>query len=41
MSEIVIYEQEGRPVEVRLEGDSVWLTQRQMAEILDTSTDNI
>jgi prophage maintenance system killer protein len=41
MSEIIIYEQEGRPVEVRLEGDTVWLTQRQMSEILDTSTDNI
>ncbi len=27
--------------EVRLEHDSVWLTQRQMAELLDTSTDNI
>lgn len=41
MSKIIIYEQEGRPVEVRLEGDTVWLTQRQMSELLDTSTDNI
>ncbi|MDR3425724.1 MAG: virulence protein RhuM/Fic/DOC family protein [Alphaproteobacteria bacterium] len=41
MSEIVIYEQEGRAVEVRLDGDTVWLTQRQMSELLDSSTDNI
>jgi prophage antirepressor-like protein len=41
MSEIVIYEQEGRAVEVKLDGDTVWLTQRQMSELLDTSTDNI
>ncbi|MGB9153707.1 MAG: virulence protein RhuM/Fic/DOC family protein [Alphaproteobacteria bacterium] len=41
MSEIVIYEQEGKAVEVRLDGDTVWLTQRQMSDFLDTSTDNI
>ncbi len=41
MSEIVIYEQEGRPVEVRLEGDTVWLTQRQMADLLDSTVANI
>jgi prophage maintenance system killer protein len=28
-------------VDVRLERDTVWLTQRQMAELFDTSTDNV
>jgi len=28
-------------VEVRLEHETVWLTQRQMAELFDTSTDNV
>ncbi len=41
MSEIIIYEQEGRPVEVRLEGDTVWLTQQQMADLLETKIPNI
>ena len=41
MGKIVIYEQKGKPIEVRLDGDTVWLTQRQMSELLDTSTDNI
>ena len=27
--------------EVRLERETVWLTQRQMAELFDTSTDNV
>ena len=39
--EIVIYEEEERSVEVRFDRDTVWLTQRQMAELFDTSTDNI
>jgi hypothetical protein len=29
MGEIVIYAQKGRSVEVRLEGDTVWLAQKQ------------
>lgn len=41
MSEIVIYEQEGKAVEVRLDGDTVWMTQKQMAEVLDTTLPNI
>lgn len=41
MSEILIYQADNQPVEVRLEGDSVWLTQRQLAELLGTTTDNI
>lgn len=39
--EIIIYEAEERTVEVRLDRDTVWLTQRQMAELFDTSSDNI
>jgi hypothetical protein len=35
MSELVIFEGDKQPVEVRLEGDTVWLTQRQMAELFD------
>ena len=33
MSEIVIFEDDSQPVEVRLEGETVWLTQKQMAEL--------
>lgn len=39
--EIVIYEGEGGTVEVKVERETVWLTQRQMAELFDTSTDNV
>ena len=40
---LVIFEQAGQPVEVRLDTnrDTVWLTQRQMSELFDTSIDNI
>lgn len=40
---IVIYENADQAVEVRLDADqeTVWLSQRQMAEAFDTSTDNI
>jgi len=41
MSEILIYQAGNRPVEVRLEGETVWLSQRQLAELLGTTTDNI
>jgi len=41
MNHIVIFESEGQPVQVRLEGETVWLTQAQMAELFSTSTDNI
>lgn len=41
MNEIIIYAQEGRDVEVHLHGETVWLAQRQMADLLETSTDNI
>ena len=35
MSEIVIFEAEAQQVEVRLEGETVWLSQKQMAELFD------
>ena len=41
MSNIVIFEQANQPVEVRLEGDTVWLSQAAMAELFGTSSDNI
>lgn len=39
--EIVIYETDYNRVEVRLDHETVWLTQGQMAELFDTSSDNI
>lgn len=41
--EVVVYETPGGGVrvEVRLDHDTVWLTQRQMADVFDTSTDNV
>ena len=41
MSEMVIFEEDARVVEVRLEGGTLWATQSKMAELFDTSTDNI
>ena len=43
MSEIVIYEDaEGQErVQVLLEGETVWLTQRQMSELFETTPENI
>lgn len=41
--EVIVYETsdgEAR-VDVRLERETVWLTQKQMAELFDTSTDNV
>lgn len=40
---IVIYQDAGQAVEVRLDTqrDTAWLSQRQMAEVFDTSVDNI
>jgi prophage maintenance system killer protein len=41
--EIVVYEAPGGEarVEVRLEKDTVWLTQRQMAELFETTPENV
>ena len=42
MSELVIYQPDGGfEVSVRLEGSTLWLTQKQLSEVLETSTDNI
>lgn len=41
MSEIVIFEDDAQPVEVRLEGETVWLTLRPMAELFDTTPENV
>ena len=41
--EVIVYESPGGEVrvDVRLESESVWLTQRQMAKVFRTSTDNV
>ncbi|MBI5542174.1 MAG: virulence RhuM family protein [Bacteroidia bacterium] len=42
--EIVLYQDKnnsGIQIEVRVEKDTIWLTQKQMAELFDCSTDNI
>jgi prophage maintenance system killer protein len=41
MSNIVIFESDDRQVQVRLEGESVWLTQAQVAELFAVSPQNI
>ncbi len=42
MSEIIIFTNESdNQIQVRVEGDSVWLTQKQLADLLDTTPDNI
>jgi len=41
--QVLVYEAPGgeMKVDVRLERETVWLSRRQMAELFDTSTDNI
>ncbi|MHB1666072.1 RhuM family protein [Thiomonas sp.] len=41
MTEVAIYQTDQGAIEVKLEKESIWLTQRQMGELFDTSTDNI
>jgi hypothetical protein len=41
MADITIYEGPGGTIEVRVEQETVWLSQRQMAELFDSTTDNI
>ena len=41
MSNIVIFDSHTSPVEVRLEGETLWLTQRQMGELFDTTPENV
>lgn len=42
-SEIIIYQEEGQAVEVRLDAyhDTVWLTQRQMGDLFETTPENV
>lgn len=40
--EVVIYELDGRPqIEVKLSGDTLWLSQRLMADLFEKDTDTI
>ncbi|MEQ9115659.1 MAG: virulence protein RhuM/Fic/DOC family protein [Rickettsiales bacterium] len=42
MDKLIIYQRDDKSsVSVKLEGNTVWLTQKQLSEILDTSIDNI
>ena len=43
MTQIEIYQTDDHEIEVRLDSqyETLWLTQAQMASLLDTSTDNI
>ena len=41
MNELLIFETAQQQVEVRLQGETLWATQSQMAELFATSTDNI
>ena len=41
MNNIVIFEAENQPVQVRLEGESVWLTQAQVAELFAVTSQNV
>ncbi len=41
MSDIVNFDSDTRPVEVRLEGETLWLTQRQMGELFGTTPENV
>mgnify|MGYP001615825809 CR=1 FL=1 len=42
-TDLVIFQEAGQPVEVRLDarGDTVWLTQRQMSTLFDTTPENV
>ena len=41
MSEIVIFDDAANPVEVRLEGETLWATQKQIGELFDTTPENV
>jgi hypothetical protein len=38
---IIIFESTDHPVQVRLAGETIWLTQRQMAEVFATTPENV
>jgi len=40
--EIVLYQRDGQPaIDVRLDGDTVWLSQQRLADLLQTSRTNV
>lgn len=39
--QLVIFEGDAGQVEVRLEGETIWLTQRQMSDLFDTTPENV
>lgn len=41
MKDVVIYQTDQGSIEVTLEQDTIWLTQRQMGELFDTSPENV
>jgi hypothetical protein len=41
VSDIAIFESGDQSVQVRLEGETVWLTQRQIAEVFSTTSENV
>ncbi|HGX92454.1 MAG TPA: hypothetical protein ENK35_03975 [Candidatus Tenderia sp.] len=41
MSDIIIFESGTQQVDVRLEGETLWLTQKQMGELFDTTAENV
>jgi prophage maintenance system killer protein len=41
MTDILIFESGDQPVQVRLEGETIWLTQRQIAEVFSTTPENV
>lgn len=41
MTDIMIFETDNQQIEVRLQGNTLWVSQSQMAELFSTSVDNI
>lgn len=41
MSDIVIFEADSQQVEVQLEGETLWLTQKQMGDLFATTPENV
>ena len=41
MSEIAIFESANGEIQVQLEQDTVWLTQKQMGEVFTTTPENV
>ena len=38
---IVIYETSTKGIDVKISGETIWLNQKKIAEVFDTTTDNI